>query len=289
MLRRHSCAWFAARRTLARALLRGISSTTYCAPTLWLSSRQTVASQLTASPLASSLTRLSEPQLLPATMCTAAPDQCVFVGDPSPDGHPALYLAAVAKLAAIHRASYHAGAVLLQIVCPCVTALARQSDISIFDGRLRRQFALCSRHSCGTRLTSAQDAGGAPIPLVVNNAGWVKGPGLSVLVDLLAAVGPSHVVCINSGLARKDLPRGTFWDDTVLSSVQRMDLQSLQARHSHNVPDGVLDAASPWPTLCAASAATAAPPVPARPAAEARAARLHAWPAACTPHSQAYM
>jgi polynucleotide 5'-kinase involved in rRNA processing len=56
-----------------------------------------------------SLSYLKAAQLLPATMCMQQPDLSVFVGDASPEGHPVLYLRALAKLAATHKARWQAG------------------------------------------------------------------------------------------------------------------------------------------------------------------------------------
>ena len=109
--------------------------------------------------------------------------------------------------------------------------------------------------------------------MVINTAGWVKGPGLSVLVDLIASVQPTHVVCISSGVARKDLPDGAFWDENALPHARRVDLASL---HACNAVIGVEP--SPWPTLSAVSASpVATPAVPVRSASDLRSARLHAW------------
>lgn len=49
------------------------------------------------------------------------------------------------------------------------------------------------------------------IPLIINTAGWVKGTGFDVLVELLRYVSPTHVVQIRISVEAKNLPTGTFW------------------------------------------------------------------------------
>jgi hypothetical protein len=101
----------------------------------------------------------------------------------------------------------------------------------------------------------------------MNTAGWVKGPGLAVLVDLIAAVQPSHIVSIASGNARKDLPPDAFWDTGLLPRLSRIDLPSLQ----NCAPAAENSTASP-----AGSPTAAGAPV-VRSSTESRSARLHAW------------
>ncbi|KAK1427165.1 hypothetical protein QVD17_15848 [Tagetes erecta] len=49
------------------------------------------------------------------------------------------------------------------------------------------------------------------VPLIVNTAGWVKGTGYEVLVDMLNHMSPSHVVNISISAKSKNLPSGAFW------------------------------------------------------------------------------
>ena len=90
-------------------------------------------------PACVSLSRLTEPQLLLATMCTAAPDHCAFVGDTSAEGHPALYLAAIAKLAAIHRARWRTGTLFLYSLS--MNAPATPASAAYLCRVLKRAFA----------------------------------------------------------------------------------------------------------------------------------------------------
>lgn len=57
-----------------------------------------------------------------------------------------------------------------------------------------------AEHGCG--------ADGAWPPLVINLHGWIKGMGLDMLVDILRAVTPTHLVQV--GVARKLLPSNTL-------------------------------------------------------------------------------
>lgn len=110
---------------------------------------------------------------------------------------------------------------------------------------------------------------------MINTAGWVKGLGLSVLVDTIAAVAPTHVVCIDSGNTRKDLPPGPFWVSEGASQVaQRLTLCPVNlGSWTPTVPAG--PSASPVSDSAATTAPRAA--VMPRPATEARNARFHAW------------
>jgi len=49
------------------------------------------------------------------------------------------------------------------------------------------------------------------IPLVINTSGWIKGPGLHVLPEMLKYVSPTHVIRVSTTVERKNLPCGTFW------------------------------------------------------------------------------
>ncbi|KAG0484707.1 hypothetical protein HPP92_008598 [Vanilla planifolia] len=49
------------------------------------------------------------------------------------------------------------------------------------------------------------------LPLIINTAGWVKGTGFDVLVELLRYISPSHVVQIRISNESKNLPTGLFW------------------------------------------------------------------------------
>ncbi|XP_020574060.1 polynucleotide 5'-hydroxyl-kinase NOL9 [Phalaenopsis equestris] len=49
------------------------------------------------------------------------------------------------------------------------------------------------------------------VPLIINTAGWVKGTGFDVLVELLRYVSPTYVVQIRISAESKNLPTGAFW------------------------------------------------------------------------------
>ncbi|KAH0468594.1 hypothetical protein IEQ34_003627 [Dendrobium chrysotoxum] len=51
----------------------------------------------------------------------------------------------------------------------------------------------------------------ALLPLIINTAGWVKGTGFDVLVELLKYISPTHVVQMRISAESKNLPTGAFW------------------------------------------------------------------------------
>ncbi|KAL6008122.1 hypothetical protein ACLOJK_033628 [Asimina triloba] len=53
--------------------------------------------------------------------------------------------------------------------------------------------------------------GNVQIPLIVNTAGWVKGIGYDVLVEMLRHMEPTHVVQLRISPNSKNLPTGAFW------------------------------------------------------------------------------
>jgi polynucleotide 5'-hydroxyl-kinase GRC3/NOL9 len=112
-----------------------------------------------------------------------------------------------------------------------------------------------------------RESAGAPLaPVIVNTPGWVKGPGLSILMDVLAALAPTHLVCISSGNARKDLPPEPFWNTQQLPALQRIDLPGLACCAQQDTR----------PLSATSSASDQAFSQP-RSAAEERTARLHTW------------
>jgi len=114
-----------------------------------------------------SLTRLSRPLTAPPHLNCSPPGESVFVGDISPQAHPALYLAAVQKLHVRFREA------------------ESRADESTPSHR---------------------------VPLIINTSGWVKALGLDLLVDLISATSPTHVVALQSDNARRNLPPGRFWE-----------------------------------------------------------------------------
>ncbi|KAK8969921.1 Polynucleotide 5'-hydroxyl-kinase NOL9 [Platanthera guangdongensis] len=60
------------------------------------------------------------------------------------------------------------------------------------------------------------------IPLIINTAGWVKGTGLDVLIELLRYVSPTHVVQIRISVETKNLPTGAFWLNDKKSELSKL-------------------------------------------------------------------
>jgi polynucleotide 5'-hydroxyl-kinase GRC3/NOL9 len=59
------------------------------------------------------LTYLRQPLLLPASMTQKNADLSAFIGDTTPESHPLLFVRALSKLIAVHRAKWQAGALAL--------------------------------------------------------------------------------------------------------------------------------------------------------------------------------
>ncbi|KAG0593176.1 hypothetical protein KC19_1G309000 [Ceratodon purpureus] len=79
------------------------------------------------------------------------------------------------------------------------------------------------------------------VPLVINTHGWVKGIGYDVIVDILKATSPTHVVQLLANSKKKNLPRDKFWDETssavtihMESAVENLPV-SRSARSAHHL------------------------------------------------------
>ncbi|KAF5840841.1 hypothetical protein DUNSADRAFT_15383 [Dunaliella salina] len=77
--------------------------------------------------------------------------------------------------------------------------------------------------------------GGWP-PLVVNMQGWVKGLGFELTVDILKTIGPSHLLQVQSHVAKRNLPAYPFWFEGPPEScpTHAMLLSSPSSNNSHN-------------------------------------------------------
>lgn len=124
-----------------------------------------------------SLSLITAPVLGPPHMHLAAPADARYVGDLSPSGDPALYLAHIRSLYSWYCRHGAKAAV-----------------------------AAASQAAAGAVVGS-----GTPPPLVVNTHGWIKGMGFEVLVEMLAGLPVTHCIQIASGNPKKSLPPGAFW------------------------------------------------------------------------------
>ncbi|XXG42462.1 hypothetical protein AAC387_Pa01g2737 [Persea americana] len=66
-----------------------------------------------------------------------------------------------------------------------------------------------------------------PLPLVINTAGWVKGIGYDILVEMLRHISPTHVVKMRVSVESKNLPSGAFWfDESQKGHVSLIEISS---------------------------------------------------------------
>ncbi|GAV74388.1 MobB domain-containing protein/Clp1 domain-containing protein [Cephalotus follicularis] len=72
---------------------------------------------------------------------------------------------------------------------------------SLYD-YYRKEYCMISESAVKTEL-----------PVIVNTAGWVKGIGYDILVDMLKYIAPTHVVKISISTESKNLPAGAFWSN----------------------------------------------------------------------------
>ncbi|RWR80312.1 polynucleotide 5'-hydroxyl-kinase NOL9 [Cinnamomum micranthum f. kanehirae] len=65
------------------------------------------------------------------------------------------------------------------------------------------------------------------LPLVINTAGWVKGIGYDILVEMLRHISPTHVVKMRVSVESKNLPSGAFWfDDSQKGHVSLIEISA---------------------------------------------------------------
>ncbi|EPS68394.1 hypothetical protein M569_06374 [Genlisea aurea] len=70
------------------------------------------------------------------------------------------------------------------------------------------------------------------IPLVINTAGWVKGIGYELLVEMVNHISPTHVVKIQISAERKNLPFGAFWsNDSNADSIRIIEIDDAHRDH----------------------------------------------------------